>query len=138
MLRTALFAVFVLGQAAALLVAGIAALWWSQDLMAWLIHVVGEERALGARNVIRREDGSTLLTNPGGMILWMMPFWALGCLQITAALTLVGLWLSRLTSRCGGPRPRAALTPSSWLARPWPGPLSLVVRRRRHFPSHRR
>ena len=103
MLKSALFAVFVLGQAAALLVAGAATLWWSQDLMTLLIHLVGEERALGARNVIRREDGSTLLTNPGGMIPWMMPFWFLGCLQITSAFTLVGLWVRRLTRRCSGP-----------------------------------
>ncbi len=109
MLRTALSAVFVLGQAAALLAAGAATLWWSQDLMTLLIHVVGEERALGASNVIRREDGSTLLTNPGGMILWTMPFWSLGCLQITAALTLVGLWRGRLTSRCSGPGHAGAL-----------------------------
>jgi len=34
------------------------------------------------------------------------------------------------TSRCSGPRPRAALTLLSWLTGPWPGPLSLVVRRR--------
>ena len=95
MLRTALFAAFVLGQATALFAAGTATLWWSQDLMTLLIHLVGEERALGANNVIRREDGSTLLTNPVGMILWMVPFWFLGCLQVTSALTLVGLWVGR-------------------------------------------
>ncbi|WP_020476517.1 hypothetical protein [Zavarzinella formosa] len=95
MLKSALFAVFVLGQAAALLVAGAAMLWWSQDLMALLIHLVGEERALGAENVIRGDDGSVLLTNPGGMIRWMMPFWFLGCLLFTSAFTLVGLWVRR-------------------------------------------
>ena len=35
----------------------------------------------------------------------------------------------RLTSRCSGPRPRAALSLLFWLAGPWPGPLSFVVRR---------
>ncbi len=35
-----------------------------------------------------------------------------------------------LTSRCSGPRPRAALTVFSMLTGPWLGPLSLVVRRR--------
>ena len=31
-----------------------------------LIHWVGEETALGARNVIRQPGGGTLLTNPRG------------------------------------------------------------------------
>ncbi|MHC5539348.1 hypothetical protein ACYOEI_14110 [Singulisphaera rosea] len=66
--------------------------------MRFLIHVVGEEQALGAQNVIRREDGATLLTNPTGMILWTTPFWFLGCLQITSALTLIGLWVNRPSS----------------------------------------
>jgi hypothetical protein len=95
MLKSALFALFVLGQAAALFVAGIATLCLSSELMTWLIHVAGEERALGAQNVIRSEDGYVLLTNPRAMILWSKPFWLLGCLQITAAFTLAGLWLYR-------------------------------------------
>jgi hypothetical protein len=103
MLKTALFTVVVLGQAGALLVSGIATLWWSQDLMTLLIHLVGEERALGAQNVIKLEDGSTLLTNPGGMILWTMPIWFLGCLQLTSAFTLVGLWIGRLTHAVADP-----------------------------------
>jgi len=37
--------------------------------------------------------------------------------------------VQRGTSRCSGPRPRAALCVLSMLAGPWPGPLSLVVRR---------
>ena len=35
-----------------------------------------------------------------------------------------------LTSRCGGPRPRDASSPSRSSTGRWPGPLSLVVRRR--------
>ena len=106
MRKAALLALIILGQAAALLIVGVATLWWSEDLMTFLIHIVGEERALGARNVIRNEDGSTLLTNPGGMVLWMMPFWFLGCLQISSALTLVGLWVSRPTARRVAPAAR--------------------------------
>jgi hypothetical protein len=113
MLKATLLALLILGQAVALLIFGVATLWWSEDLMTFLIHVVGEERALGTQNVIRREDGSTLLTNPGGMILWTTPFWFLGCLQLTSAVTLVGLWVSRLTSRRSGPRPRAMHSSSS-------------------------
>lgn len=59
--------------------------------MTFLIHLVSEERALGAGNVIRTEDGGTLLTNPGAMALWTLPFLFLGALQRTAAGTLV--WL---------------------------------------------
>ena len=35
---------------------------------------------------------------------------------------------ARLTSRCSGPRPRAALSASFMLTGPWPGPLSFGVR----------
>ena len=38
---------------------------------------------------------------------------------------------NRLTSRCSGPRPRAALLASVMLGGPWPGPLSLGVRRQK-------
>ena len=108
MVRAPFFAVFVLGQAVILLVAGLATLWWSQDLMGLLIHLVGEERALGAGNVIPQEGGGKLLTNPSAMARWMLPFWALGAVQITGALSLVALW-SRLTSRCSGPGHAGAL-----------------------------
>jgi len=37
--------------------------------------------------------------------------------------------VQRGTSRCSGPRPRAALSPSFMLTGPWPGPLSFDVRR---------
>jgi len=112
MTRSVLFALFILGQAAALLAAGAATLWWSGDLMRWLIWLIGEERALGARNVIRLENGATYLTNPTGMIKWSLPFWFLGFLQITAALTLVGLWVGRRTARRSGPRPPRLRRPS--------------------------
>ncbi len=39
--------------------------------------------------------------------------------------------VQRGTSRCSGPRPRAALSLLSWLTGPWPGPLSFVVRRQK-------
>jgi hypothetical protein len=95
MLRSTLFAAFTLSQAAILLAAGVAILWWSSDLMLWLIHMVGEERALGVDNVIHLENGGKLLTNPGAMMRLTMPFWILGMVQIGAAITLVGLWWSR-------------------------------------------
>jgi hypothetical protein len=79
-------------QAFVLVAAGCATLWWSNPLMLWLIWMVGEERALGAGNVIRLENGGTLLTNPSAMVRWMTPFWFLGLVQITSAITLVGLW----------------------------------------------
>src|SRR5687768_9868191 len=81
---------FVASQAAALSTAGLATLWWSQDLMTWLIYMVGEEYALGAENVIHTEDGGKLLTNPAAMMRWTIPFWLLGLLQLSAAATL--LW----------------------------------------------
>lgn len=80
--------IFVAGQAIALSATGLATLWWSSDLMTWLIYMVGEEYALGAENVISTEDGGKLLTNPGAMIGWTVPFWALGLLQISAAATM--------------------------------------------------
>lgn len=95
MIRTSLTAAFVLGQAAALLAAGIATLYWSSDLMVWLIYMVGEERALGAANVVRLEGGGKLLTNPSAMARWSIPFWFLGTAQISAAITLSWLWASR-------------------------------------------
>ena len=93
MVRSTVCTVFILSQIVVLLAAGVATLWWSQSLMFWLIHMVGEERALGSGNVIRLENGAKLLTNPSAMVRWMAPFWFLGVAQITAAVTLV--WLSR-------------------------------------------
>ncbi len=101
MLRSILVAAFILLQAAILLAAGVATLWWSEELMGWLIYMVGEERALGADNVIHLENGGKLLTNPGAMMRWTVPFWVLGMVQITAAMTLVGLWASRRSFRPG-------------------------------------
>jgi hypothetical protein len=95
-IRAILTTAFVLGQAVALLVAGIATLYWSSDLMGWLIHLVGEERALGASNVVHLEGGGKLLTNPSAMVRWMLPFWCLGAVQIGAAITMVWLWVSRI------------------------------------------
>jgi hypothetical protein len=101
MLRSILIAAFILSQGAILLAAGVATLWWSEELMGWLIYMVGEERALGADNVIHLENGGKLLTNPGAMIRWTIPFWVLGMVQIAAAITLVGLWSSRRRFRSG-------------------------------------
>lgn len=95
---------FILGQAVVLLAAGLATIWWSNDLMLWLIWLVGEEWALGAENVIHLENGAKLITNPAGMIRWMFPFWFLGGVQITAAFTLIWLWFhcpGRRSSRIG-------------------------------------
>lgn len=94
-MKSVLLGLIVLGQALALASAGFLMLWWSSDLMLWLIWKVGEERALGVGNVIRTEGGGALLTNPGAMVLWTLPIWALAVLQIVAASTLIGLWLSR-------------------------------------------
>ncbi len=123
MWKSILVAAFILSQAAMLLAAGVATLWWSEDLMGWLIYMVGEERALGADNVVHIENGGKLLTNPGAMMRWTIPFWVLGMVQIAAAITLVGLWSSRrrfrpgreaavlavglclVVSGCSGPRP---------------------------------
>jgi hypothetical protein len=104
MVKSIVLGAFVLCQAAVLLGAGVAVLWWSHDLMLWLIWMVGEERALGAQNVVRQENGAKLLTNPGGMVRWMLPFWFLGSVQITAAFTLVWLW-SRRVIVCRTQRP---------------------------------
>src|SRR4051794_35553585 len=108
MVKSIVLATFVFSQAAVLLGAGAATLWWSSELMKWLIWLVGEERALGAENVVHLENGATLLTNPYGMIRWMVPFWFLGMVQISSAVTLVWLW-----SRAGGwPGLRSKPTPA--------------------------
>jgi hypothetical protein len=93
--RSMLFIVFVFFQATILISAGIATLWWSSELMRFLIYLVGEERALGAKNVIHLEGGRKLLTNPGAMFLWVLPLFLLGFVQITSALTLGYLWFRR-------------------------------------------
>jgi hypothetical protein len=102
MVKAIALAVLVLGQAAVLLAAGAVTLWWSQDLMLLLIHLVGEEWALGSGNVIRNADGSKLLTNPVGMIRWTLPFLGVGLVQITSAVTLVRLWFRKATKRSNG------------------------------------
>ena len=55
--------------AASLSISGLLVLWNSHALMVYLIHLIGEERALGPQNVVRTNDGAVLLTNPGGMLL---------------------------------------------------------------------
>ena len=96
---SAVLAGLVCGQAVLLLTAGLATFWWSEDLMIWLIHRVGEDRALGAGNVVRQPGGGLLLTNPGAMVRWTLPIWAWGVVQIGAAGTLLGLWADRRRSR---------------------------------------
>ncbi len=99
MTRSIVLSSFVIGQAVVLLIFGLATLWWSHDLMGWLLWMVGEERALGAGNVIHLEGGGKLLTNPSAMFLWgVLPFWIFGAVQILAAFTLVWLWMAIL--RC--------------------------------------
>jgi len=89
----------ILGGLAGLLsvIGGIALLWGSQDAMLVLIHWLGEEWALGKHNVIRRPDGSTLVTNPTSMAKWMSIIWVIGASQIVAGASLL--------FRCGW-RPR--------------------------------
>ena len=94
-MRSVILVLLVWGQAGVLLAAGLATLWWSQDLMRWLIWLVGEERALGSANVVIQEGGGKLLTNPLAMVRWMMPFWFLGMVQVSAAGMLVWLWACR-------------------------------------------
>jgi hypothetical protein len=71
-------------------------------MMKCLIWVVGEEFALGARSVIRLENGATLITNPVAQMKWTMPFWAIGVLQVSSAFTLVWLWRRNRTSQSRG------------------------------------
>ena len=75
---------FYFVQAASLLCLGLATLGWSHDLMLCLIHAVGEVRALGPNNVVRR-DGGLLLTNPAAIVAWTLPFWGAGLLLIGSA-----------------------------------------------------
>lgn len=88
-MKTLFLSLFYCIQAAILIIVGCATLWWSEPLMHWLIWLVGEERALGVDNVIHTESGGTLLTNSAAMMQWAIPFWVLGCVQISAGLTLL-------------------------------------------------
>jgi hypothetical protein len=72
------------------LLGGLAVLWKSSSLMLWLIHEIGEERALGSQSVIHLEGGGKLLTNPGAMVCWTLPFWFMGGALISAGIML--LW----------------------------------------------
>jgi hypothetical protein len=98
------------GVVAAGLLASAAAVWWqSSELMLWLIHRIGEERALGEGAVIR-EPGGVLLTNPGGMVAWTLPFWGLSLLLLAG-----GVLLLCPCGRCAGRRhaePSAAADPA--------------------------
>lgn len=96
MIKTLLAGTLILGQALALFILGFVLFWWSNDLMLGLIHLVGEEKALGENNVIRTEKGEVLLTNPVGMLYWMLPFLIPAMLQISAGMTLVWLYLKQV------------------------------------------
>ena len=102
-MKTALLVVFYGLQAVILIAAGCATLWWQDSLMLWIIWIVGEERALGAENVVHLEGGGKLLTNPGAMILWSIPFWILGCVQISGGLTLLHDCYRRIVARAERP-----------------------------------
>jgi hypothetical protein len=82
---------------AILLLTGMLTLYRSQDLMTWLIWVVGEEKALGAQNVIREPGGAVLLTNPRAMMFWAIPFFLLGILQLLTGIA--GITILCLRSR---------------------------------------
>jgi hypothetical protein len=64
-------------------IGGVTILYFSEILMLRLINIIGEERALGAENVYVQPDGSKLLTNPGAIGCWTLPFWQLdfSCLR---------------------------------------------------------
>ncbi|MBX3434971.1 MAG: hypothetical protein KF847_16770 [Pirellulales bacterium] len=81
--------------AGVLLALGGATLWQSEQLANLAMFYVGEERALGPENVVRLPAGGTLLSNPGGMIRWVIPFYVAGLLQISAATTFGLLALRR-------------------------------------------
>jgi hypothetical protein len=97
---------------------GLAVLWESESLMTWLIHEVGEERALGPQNVIRLKNGGTLLTNPAAMVKWTMPFWLMGVTMIAGGLKLA---LSGVTSLFSGNRNIPPLTRRSGAGEVQPG-----------------
>ena len=80
-----------------LAVAGSALLWMADDLMILLLSLIGEDRALGAANVVHGPDGSVLLTNPGVMALWTLPFMLLGMLLLVSSVGLAYRWRRRLT-----------------------------------------
>ncbi len=86
-------------QSGMLLAAGILTYLYSQSLMTWLIHMVGEEWALGKDNVIRQPDGGMLLTNPGAMALWATPFWLLAMVEVSSSFTLAWLGYRYLKNR---------------------------------------
>ncbi|MBW3599603.1 MAG: hypothetical protein KY475_20315 [Planctomycetes bacterium] len=99
-MKTKILGIIDLVQSLALLVAGAATRWWSDPLMLWLIWLVGEEYALGAENVYRDPGGGPpALTNPGAMMLWTIPFWFLGFVQLSAAATLAWHGYRSLTTR---------------------------------------
>ncbi len=72
---------------------------YSQELMLRLIYLIGEEKALGADNVIRRPDGSTLLTNPSAMLHYTLPFLGGGIV-----LVLLGVYLLYREVKVAGTR----------------------------------
>jgi hypothetical protein len=82
---------------AILIVTGMLTLYRSQNLMTWLIWVVGEEKALGAQNVIREPGGAVWLTNPRAMMFWAIPFLLFGMLQLLAGIA--GITILCLRSR---------------------------------------
>jgi hypothetical protein len=61
---------------------------YAHELMLRQIYLIGEENALGRENVIRLADGGTLLTNPGAMIFYELPF-----LGGAVLLIILGSWL---------------------------------------------
>jgi len=52
MLKSALLTTWVVLLVALLGLSGLAVLWWSSELMLWLIWLIGEEYALGQENVV--------------------------------------------------------------------------------------
>ena len=76
-------------QSLSLIALGCFTLWYSQPLTFWLISIIGEERALGKDSVVRLDTGEVLLTNPGAMGVWVLPFLVVGCIQISSGVMLL-------------------------------------------------
>jgi hypothetical protein len=71
------------------IVGGVLAIAFHDQGMLALIYLVGEEKALGPENVVRLPDGAVLLTNPGAMIWYSLPYLIGGVLLIVLGISLL-------------------------------------------------
>ncbi|MAT68637.1 MAG: hypothetical protein CMJ58_03860 [Planctomycetaceae bacterium] len=98
---------FVILQAAGLLFLGCWIIWHGDELTAFMLHLVGEEAALGEANVVRDASGGVLLTNPAAMARWAVLVYGAATLLIVAAATLLVL-VARDSAHVGRDNPAAA------------------------------